>query len=171
MEDPATRAEKFTDAARAVERITEIHQASTARLRDAFEKFGEGEAQNRVHAPYPMVSVSATHGDLSADARPSFGVLLEPGLYSTTLTRPDLFADYYREQLHLLIERHGQPVWVAESERQIPIPFVTTRCMTVSIIMMRKKTLFLRLLPGTRLMTRTRTRTTLRTTLRTQKKN
>ena len=124
MEDPASRAEKFTDAGEAVARITEIYQASTQRLAEAFTRFGHGEAQNRVHAPYPMVSVSATHSDLSADARPSFGVLLEPGLYSTTLTRPDLFADYYREQLDLLIERHGQPVYVAESDRQIPIPFV-----------------------------------------------
>ena len=116
--------ETFTDADQAVERITEIYQASTARLTEAFSRFGRGDAQNRVHAPYPMVSVSATHSDMSADARPSFGVLLEPGLYSTTVTRPDLFADYYREQLGLLIERHGQPVAVGESDRQIPIPFV-----------------------------------------------
>ena len=123
MNENPSRIETFNDADEAVARIAEIYLASTARLTEAFSRFQAGLTQNRIHAPYPMVSVSATHSDMSADARPSFGVLLEPGLYTTTLTRPDLFSEYYREQLGLLIERHGQPVTVGESDRQIPLPF------------------------------------------------
>ena len=114
----------FTDPDAALARVTEIYETSAQRIRDAFETLGRGEDPGRVHAPYPMVSISADHRDLNVDARPSFGVLLEPGRYATTLTRPDLFADYYREQLALIMTRHGQPVRVTESTRQIPLPFV-----------------------------------------------
>ena len=117
--------EPFTDADQAVARISEIYDHGAETIRHAFGELQQGTAPQRpVHAPYPEVSVSARHGDLNVDARPSFGVLLEPGRYTTTLTRPDLFTDYYREQLALVIERHGQPVIVGESTRQMPLPFV-----------------------------------------------
>lgn len=114
----------FTDAAAAVDRIREIYTTSAASIRDAARAVQAGATLDRIHAPYPEVSISAEHGDLNVDARPSFGVLLEPGRYSTTLTRPDLFAAYFHEQLKLVMERHGQPVIVGESDRQIPLPFV-----------------------------------------------
>ncbi|MEM1163488.1 MAG: AMP nucleosidase [Pseudomonadota bacterium] len=114
----------FDDPDAALARITEIYNHSAATLRTAFDALAAGDALPPVHAPYPAVSISAEHGDLNVDARPSFGVLLEPGEYTTTLTRPDLFAAYYREQLALVMERHGQPVTVGESARQIPLPFV-----------------------------------------------
>lgn len=117
--------QNFNDADAAVARITEIYERSAGRIRAAFASLQDGIPPSQpVHAPYPQVSVSAGHGDLNVDARPSFGVLLEPGRYATTLTRPDLFADYYREQLGLVIQRHGLPVVVGESARQIPLPFV-----------------------------------------------
>jgi AMP nucleosidase len=123
MADPR-EGERFDDADAAVARVSEIYERSAANIRAAFMALGEGGRPDPVHAPYPEVSVSAGHRDLNVDARPSFGVLLEPGRYVTTLTRPDLFADYYREQLALVISRHGRPVEVRESDRQIPLPFV-----------------------------------------------
>ena len=47
-----------------------------------------------------------------------------PGTYRTTLTRPDLFQDYYREQIELLMRHHRVPVQVGVSDRMIPLSFV-----------------------------------------------
>ena len=47
-----------------------------------------------------------------------------PGTYGTTLTRPDLFQDYYREQIELLMRHHRVPVHVGVSDRVIPLSFV-----------------------------------------------
>ena len=118
------RTEAFHNADYALARIVQIYDESASAIRSAFETLGEGGRPGRIDAPYPSVAISARHRDLNVDARPSFGVLLEPGRYATTLTRPDLFADYYREQLSLVIQRHGLPVTVGESARQIPLPFV-----------------------------------------------
>ncbi|MGP1667672.1 MAG: chorismate synthase, partial [Rhodanobacter sp.] len=43
-----------------------------------------------------------------ADSRLSFGYVASPGTYSTTITRPDLFGNYLRQQIGLLIENTDQ---------------------------------------------------------------
>lgn len=130
MPTPRFPETSFQDADAAVARVIEIYEAGASAIHDAFARLQAGNPPDApVNAPYPEVSVSAGHEDLNIDARRSFGVLLEPGRYTTTLTRPDMFADYYREQLALVIRRHGQPIVVGESKRQIPLPFVLERSM------------------------------------------
>src|SRR5439155_1372123 len=81
---------------------------------------GSGAADGR----YPFVGISVGVANLETDARLSYGVLLDPGFYGTTLTRPDVFGDYYCEQIGLLLENHRVPVVVGISDRIIPLPFV-----------------------------------------------
>ncbi|SEP70555.1 AMP nucleosidase [Faunimonas pinastri] len=116
--------EPFTDADAALERIQQIYSDSVATLRTAFREVATGGRRREVLATYPYLGISATHSDLHVDARLSYGVLLEPGTYGTTLTRPDLFARYYREQIDLLLKHHRVPVYVGLSDRRIPLPFV-----------------------------------------------
>src|SRR5690606_15026099 len=52
-----------------------------------------------------------------------YGFVEGPGRYETTLTRPDLFAGYYREQLRLLRASHGVELEVGLSSQPIPIHF------------------------------------------------
>ena len=47
------------------------------------------------------------------------------------MTRPDLFRAYLTEQIGLLIENHGVPVEVGESEEPIPIHFAYRRNINV----------------------------------------
>jgi AMP nucleosidase len=54
----------------------------------------------------------------------AFGRLVAPGLYSTTITRPRVFADYLAEQLDLLITGYGVTVEVGASRQEIPFPYV-----------------------------------------------
>jgi AMP nucleosidase len=116
----------FTDADQAVRRIEEIYAQSAGAIRGAFAALArpEGPRLSAAGANYPYVGITVGLPDLRIDARLSYGALLDPGVYGTTLTRPDLFADYYREQIDLLIRHHQVPVVVGVSDRAIPLPFI-----------------------------------------------
>ena len=73
---------------------------------------------------YPYVALAVSPSDLNADATKAYGCALEPGLYGTTVTRPDIFGGYYEKQINLLIEHHKVPVLVGESTWPIPLPFL-----------------------------------------------
>ncbi len=123
MTDPRHPPQIFSEAGEAVRYARVIYDASCAAIGDALAGLSRGETTGPIHAPYPEIEIAATHHDLNVDARRSYGVLLEPGVYTTTMTRPDLFADYYCEQIALLIKRHGVSVTIREGGRQIPLPF------------------------------------------------
>jgi AMP nucleosidase len=116
--------EAFDDAAAAVARITEIYDASVAKIRAAFAAAASGGTPQPLDACYPCAVVPVSRSDLHVDARLSYGVLLEPGIYGATLTRPDLFGRYYEEQIGFILKHHGVPVHVGVSDRPIPLPFV-----------------------------------------------
>ncbi|MDQ2697125.1 MAG: AMP nucleosidase [Pseudomonadota bacterium] len=116
----------FTDADAALARIAQIHAAGIAAIRAAFAAYSResAAAAEPVAAHYPYLAIDVGHPDLYIDARLSYGALFDPGRYGTTLTRPDLFGPYYREQIALLLCHHRVPVWVGISQRPIPLPFV-----------------------------------------------
>jgi AMP nucleosidase len=62
-----------------------------------------------------------------ADSRRSYGFVAGPGTFETTLTRPDLFANYYFEQFRLLLKNHGRNqemlLEVGVSAQPIPVHF------------------------------------------------
>jgi AMP nucleosidase len=115
--------EAFEDARAAVDRLRAIHAASVAFLT---ERFGQslrfGRPEGRVRAVYPEIRLTTSSFALS-DSRLSFGHVSGPGTYSTTVTRPDLFAAYLEQQIGLLIRNHGVPVVVGPSRTPIPVHF------------------------------------------------
>jgi AMP nucleosidase len=109
----------------AVERVQALYDAAAGRLKEAFQRFARGEPPGGpLDAFYPFVGVQVSPKDLVLDGRLAYGVLHEPGLYGTTLTRPGLFADYYRTQLGILVANHRVPLVVGVSRRPMPLPFV-----------------------------------------------
>ena len=46
-----------------------------------------------------------------------------PGRFETTLTRPDLYANYYLQQFNLLLDNHGVELEVGTSNQPIPVHF------------------------------------------------
>ncbi|HEY0524357.1 MAG TPA: AMP nucleosidase [Stellaceae bacterium] len=116
----------FTDADAATARIAAIYDESVARIRHAFDRVVRGlnAPGERESGRYPFLGMAVDASSLDVDARLSYGVLLDPGVYGTTLTRPDVFGDYYREQIALLIKHHRVPVHVGVSDQVIPLPFV-----------------------------------------------
>ncbi|MEN8197011.1 MAG: AMP nucleosidase [Pseudomonadota bacterium] len=116
---------RFDDPDAAMARIADIYDTGVRRVRERFDAFVAGDRETPgAPAYYPYVMIEAGAAQMQSDSRPSYGTLSYPGAYGTTLTRPDLFGDYYREQIALLIENHGVPVSVGVSDRPIPLPFV-----------------------------------------------
>ncbi|ANQ83209.1 AMP nucleosidase [Azoarcus olearius] len=115
--------ERFDDAAAALARVATIYDASVNHLRTTLQRFVAGEDIGRhVRACYPFVRVR-TGTVARADSRLSYGFVAGPGTYETTLTRPDLFADYYLEQFRLLLQNHGVALEIGTGTQPIPLHF------------------------------------------------
>ena len=118
---------RFTDPAAALAKAREIYDASLAHLREAMQRFVAGDAlPGHVRACYPFVRVqtdTVARMSSSDTARLSFGFVAGPGRFETTLTRPDLYADYYLEQFRLLLENHQVELEVGTSTQPIPVHF------------------------------------------------
>src|SRR3954468_18969854 len=124
--------ESFHDPDAAVARVREIYQAGVDHLRRHLHDFvagrGAGAPRPRplhdfvagqvpashVRACYPSVRVH-TDTVARADSVSSYGFVAGPGTFETTLTRPELFAEYYREQFRLLRQHHGVKIEVGVS--------------------------------------------------------
>lgn len=123
--------EALTDATAAVARLEEIYERNTKFLRDHFEAYINGKPMTaRVRAYYPFVRITtSTH--VRVDSRLAYGFVARPGVYETTVTRPDLFRTYLTEQIGRLIENHGVPVEIGESSEPIPIHFAYRRDINI----------------------------------------
>jgi AMP nucleosidase len=116
----------FDDPSAALAQVRAIYDDSIRFLREALQRFVEGETPTeRMRACYPYVRVQ-TETVVRADSRLSYGFVAGPGVFETTLTRPDLFEGYYQEQFRLLLKNHGQQqmqIEVGLSAQPIPIHF------------------------------------------------
>ena len=118
---------RHTDADSALVQVQALYQNSLDHLRHAMREFVNGtHFEQRVRAYYPFVRIHTKTGALQASSEGaglSYGFVAEPGRYETTLTRPDLFAAYYREQFRLLLQNHGGTLEVGVSHQPIPVHF------------------------------------------------
>ena len=125
---PFIAPEIFTDADAALARVQQIYAQSVQHLSSALQRFVAGEdPQQRVRACYPYVRID-TPSDWQppADAegeRLSYGFVASAGPHAISLTRPDLFAGYLRQQFALLIRNHGVPLEVGTSKEPMPVHF------------------------------------------------
>ncbi len=122
----------FTDPDAAVAQVRRLYDAAVGFLREALADYvrtplAPDTALTRVRATYPFVRVRTQRA--MAPMRPgtggrlSYGFVAGPGRYETTLTRPDLFADYWREQFRLLLDNHGAPLEIGLGSEPIPVHF------------------------------------------------
>ena len=111
----------------AYERIFRIYEKSCRDITEAFIE-ASGNPSKQIsqpnHANYPYLGLIVPPEKMHIDARLSFGVVDSPGVYGTTVTRPDLFKEYFMEQLELLFKHHAVPFYVGVSRVPIPLPFV-----------------------------------------------
>jgi AMP nucleosidase len=118
---------RFDDPAAALEQLRTIYDNSIRHLRDCLQRFVAGEnLSGHVRACYPFVRLH-TDTVARADSRLSYGFVAGPGTFETTITRPDLFGNYYLEQFRLLLKNHGRnrqvQLEVGTSTQPIPVHF------------------------------------------------
>ncbi len=121
-EPPFFAPESFDDAVAAVERVRHIHDTNASWLRMALQRFAANELAHRVRAYYPYVRLR-TESFARAVSRLSYGFVAGAGTWETTLTRPDLFRDYYLEQFALLLANHGVALEIGTSRQPMPLHF------------------------------------------------
>ncbi len=115
--------QSFTDATAAVDQLIAIYDAHVGYIRARFkDTINGGPIHTQIRATYPMVRlISSTYAQM--DSRVSYGHVTGPGVYETTITRPDLFRGYLIEQLGLILRHHRVPVEVGPSSMPIPLHF------------------------------------------------
>ncbi len=133
MTTPNQSQQTFTDASAAVSYLEKLYAESTRYLCAAFSKaLINGAPEGRIRAYYPEIRITtSTHARV--DSRLSFGHISEPGTYAATITRPDLFANYLRQQIDLLLGNHGLPVLVGPSNTPIPIHFAVANDPSITV--------------------------------------
>lgn len=115
--------QSFDDPHQAVATLRALYDRNTAFLRDAFSSLAVGgDSNTRYRAFYPEISIT-TSSHTPVDSRKAYGHMPTPGHFSTTITQPELFETYLIEQLRLIMQNHGVPVVVSESETPIPLHF------------------------------------------------
>lgn len=126
-------AETFEDPTAAVERLTSLYTIATRFLCEQFvDTLANGRPKGFVRAFYPEVRFTTT-SYAAVDSRLSFGHVSQPGTYATTITRPDLFAHYLKQQIGLILQNHGGQVTVSASSTPIPVHFAVANDPFLSV--------------------------------------
>jgi AMP nucleosidase len=114
----------------ALDRLQTLYDDAVANLRRAVKTFldtgerADAEARAEGLFSYPQLKIS-WFGERPANLETrAYARLSRPGVYSTTVTRPDLFRAYLLEQLTLLQQDYGATFEVEPSEQEIPFPYV-----------------------------------------------
>jgi AMP nucleosidase len=120
---------RYADPAAALAQIQRIYDQQIAHLRDAMHRYVAGETlPGHVRACYPFVRVQTETVARAILETPdisqlSYGFVAGPGRFETTLTRPDLYGNYYLEQFRLLMQNHSVELEVGTSTQPIPVHF------------------------------------------------
>lgn len=131
---PFVAPQGFRDPVLALAQVQAIYRSQIQYLRDAMQAFVKSPeafiaadaSVRRVRAFYPFVRIQVEMGGRpksSEAGQPSYGFVEGPGRFETTLTRPDLFADYLLRQFELLIANHDADLLVGTSTQAIPVHF------------------------------------------------
>ncbi|MDP1893717.1 MAG: AMP nucleosidase, partial [Hydrogenophaga sp.] len=115
----------YRNPAAALAQVQRIYQHNIQFLRAAMRDFVAGTDLNatRMRACYPFVRLHTHSASHQGTGRLSYGFVAGPGRFETTITRPDLYADYLLDQFSLLLINHGGELEVGTSTQPIPIHF------------------------------------------------
>ena len=125
--------EEFTSADQAVARLCELYKIATTFLCAHFTRAIEGDTpKSRIRAYYPEIRLTTT-SHAQVDSRLSFGHVASPGTHATTITRPDLFENYLKQQIALLVANHQVPVCIGVSDTPMPVHFAVASDPSMSV--------------------------------------
>jgi AMP nucleosidase len=115
----------------AVDRLEAMHAEAVQAQRDALARFAAGgappDAKERGRFRYPELRVVCEPNGPIPVTRRAWGKIQTPGIYATTITRPDFFRSYLLEQLRPLVAEYGATLQVDFSDQEMPYPYVLDR--------------------------------------------
>ncbi len=105
-----------------IEAISALYNHNIHYLQDKFRAFSKGDKLDPVTACYPYVRIKTTKRTI-IDNRRAYGYIAQPGVYESTLTRPDIYKDYYLRQFELIKTNNNVNFTLGISNEPIPIHF------------------------------------------------
>src|SRR6476661_3642881 len=124
---PAIAPTRHSNPESALAQVRTIYEQQIGHLRTAMQRFVAGDTlPGHVRAFYPYVRIhteTAVPQDVLENLGLSYGFVAGAGRFETTLTRPDLYANYYLEQFRLLRQSHGVELEIGTSHEPIPVHF------------------------------------------------
>ncbi|MBO9516506.1 MAG: AMP nucleosidase [Porphyrobacter sp.] len=121
---------RFPEVRAALDELRTRYDTSVGNLRAALQLYAESgvpptaEARAAGAFAYPELRVEYEPGTAPPPLSRSYARLNQAGLYTTSVTRPELFADSLTEQLDQLVGDFGAKVSVGHSASEIPFPYV-----------------------------------------------
>ena len=120
---PGKEEKTFDDPLDALAHIEKLYTHNILYLRQEFEAYAKDEPiEDRVRACYPFIRIDVKKRG-KRDNPLAFGYVTQPGIYETTVTRPDIFGWYLQKQLSLIKANHKVPFTVGISDTPIPVHF------------------------------------------------
>lgn len=107
----------------ALERLCELYEQARAELVDRFEAYAAGEPLPESRAVYPYVYARIEAEYAIQTNQLVLGRVDAASHHGSTVTTPELFAGYLREQLAMLKERYRATIHVGRSTTAIPLTF------------------------------------------------
>jgi len=120
-------------AAAIVKELTAEYRQAVDALRVALKAFLAGgerpdpDLRRKRAFAYPELRLDWRQNGPTPRLARAFARFSQPGAYATTITRPDLFADYLTDQLALLMGDFEVKAKVRRSDQEIPFPYVLDR--------------------------------------------
>jgi AMP nucleosidase len=117
-------------AANIVDDLDAKYRRSVANLREDLRRFigdrrpPDPAARADGAYAYPALRLTHTAGGPAPRLARAFARFNHPGVYSTTITRPDLFRSYLTEQITLLLSDFHVGIDVSRSDQEIPFAYV-----------------------------------------------
>ncbi|WP_334129987.1 AMP nucleosidase [Sneathiella sp.] len=120
-----TDLQEFTDEDAAFERIRVLYRENADKVKRRFGAFEGGDKTSPAEPGfYPYLGLTVETTDISRTGKRAYGKIDAAGTFGTTLTQPELFESYLKEQIRLILGNHQRPVYVGLSDRPMPLPFV-----------------------------------------------
>lgn len=110
--------------AEAVEWVSHYYEAQRARVARAVEAALAGDYEAPRSGFYPGIAVGLSSDETAVEITEPFGFVQRgAGIYTMSITRPDIFAGYLEEQLAQLRRFYDVPFIVGASEHRMPVDF------------------------------------------------
>ena len=113
-----------------IAQLQSFYQEAVTTLREDVIAFGRDgqipDSAKRSNGAYTYPELRLIYSGVGEplDRSRAFGRLEQQGSYNTTITRPQLFAPYLKEQLGLITSEYDVTIEVGRSAQEIPFPYV-----------------------------------------------